>query len=135
MKKKNFELLFSLLFFLEVAGALFLPIYSAAEATHPFFSYVALEGADLLSLGAGIVLFLLLAASLFKAVFALRHGQEDEKSEQVHFVLYCLWIILGLGYAVITFIGGSLFAFGYAIGLSLSGLLAFFLDFHFYGQD
>jgi hypothetical protein len=73
--------------------------------------------------------------AVLKIVFAFRYENADEKNEQLNFVLYSAWIVLGLGYAMVTFAESKPDRLRSGIGLALSGLLAFFLDYHFYGQD
>jgi len=135
MKKKYFGLLISLLLLSCVLLLAFLPIYSIEEASVSFFLYCAKAGADVLSYGGGILLALLAILSVVKAIYAFRYGGDTEKNEQVNFALYSIWIVLGLGYTMACFAKGSMIAFGLGLGLSLLGLLTFFLDFHFYGQD
>lgn len=135
MKKKYFELLISFLLLSFVLLLVFLPIYYVNDVSVSFFLYCEKAGADILSYGGGILLSLLAILSIVKAIYAFRYGGDSEKNEQVNFALYSIWIVLGLGYAMVCFAKESLIAFGLGLGLSLLGLLIFFLDFHFYGQD
>jgi hypothetical protein len=135
MKKKVFELLVSIFLLAFIVALLLSPIYAVDEGNASFFAYCAEKGASVLSYGGGILLALLALLAVLKIVFAFRYENADEKNEQLNFVLYSAWIVLGLGYAMVTFASQSLIAFGLGIGLALSGLLAFFLDYHFYGQD
>jgi len=135
MKKKYFEIILSLFLLAFVLALLFSPIYYVDERNCAFFPYCLKAGATVLSYGGGILLFLLAALAILKIVFAFRFDLADEKNEQCNFALYSLWIVLGLGYSMICFAAQSLIAFALGVALALSGLLAFFLDYHFYGQD
>jgi|LAHS01.1.fsa_nt_gb hypothetical protein len=135
MKKKYFEILLSLFLLAFVSALLFTPIYYFGEGNYAFFPYCLKAGASVLSYGGGILLFLLITLAILKIVFAFRFELSEEKNEQYNFALYSIWIILGLGYSMVCFASQSLIAFTLGIALALSGLLAFFLDYHFYGQD
>jgi hypothetical protein len=135
MKKPVYETLVASLLLAFVVLLLLLPIYYHDETSSNYFVYCAAAGATVLSYGGGILLFLLFALGVVKILFAFLFKKTPEKEEQLNFLLYSIWIVLGLGYALVSFAGTSMIAFGLGLGLSFLGLLTFFLDYHFYGQD
>jgi hypothetical protein len=135
MKKSLFELMVSLYLLFFVLLLLLLPIYYADAANFSFFVYASRVGATVLSYGGGILLFLLMALAVVKAVLAFLFEKQVERGEQVGFALYSVWIVLGLGFAMVCFSASCMIAFGLGLGLALSGLIAFFLDYKLYGQD
>jgi len=135
VKKSFFELIVSVYLLLYVLSLLSAPIYYADGANFSYFAYAGRSGPTVLSYGGGILLFLLLSLAIVKALLAFLYEKQEEKGEKIGFALYSVWVVLSLGLSMVCFAGNSMIAFGVSLGLSLSGLLAFFLDYKLFGQD
>lgn len=135
MGKKAYEILSSLVLLGALLTLMFLKIYYFAPDNFSYFEYASKAGPTVMAVGGGIFFFLLLGIALVKIVLAFLVDPDSEKGEQIGFALYSAWIVFGLALSMVCFAGESLIAFGLDLGLSLLGLVAFFLDHHFYGLD
>lgn len=135
MKKPVYEVLSASYLLAFTLVMLIAPVYYYEPGNVNYFRYCSLAGATLLSYGGGILLFLLFALGVVKIVFAFLFKDKADKEEQYQFAVYSVWIILSLGLTMVSFQSASMIAFILALVLALSGLGAFFLDYHLYGQD